>query len=120
MTKNKESCLKKRRSYRNKNMKKEMYLMDCFHLSYAGKAEIFITYKALTKKYVLIITGVHIVEDQYAFTPKYTKRYEFDSLYYCILGFSLACKIIMNGMDWYSPDMFDLHNIYDEITVVVE
>lgn len=120
MTENKDSFRKKRRSYKNKNMKKSMYLQDCFHLAYAGKADIFISFNDLKKKYELIISGVHIVEDVYAFTSRYSKHYYFDSLYNAIKAFNLVLNILTSTTDWYNPDMFDSRYIYDEIKVGVD
>lgn len=104
-----------KRSYKKRNMKEEMYLMDLFHFVYAGKADIFITKK--NRNYRLIISGVHIVEDTFCFTPHVTKRYDFQSLYYAIKAFNIVVQILTNTVDWYDPDLFCTSKVFDEVTI---
>lgn len=104
-----------RKSIKNRNLDKGILLQSMFHLNYAGKANIFIDYNKITRKYKLVIQGVHIVEDVFCFSENYIKRYEFESLYYAIRGFQIVNNILMSNMDWYDPDLFATSNVYDEI-----
>lgn len=90
--------------------------MQCFDFVYAGKAHVFIHTRY--DKYELVVTGVHIVEDIYTFAPNYKKRYVFEKLYTAIKAFNVVCSIILNNnLDWYSPELFETREIYNELFI---
>ena len=117
---NKKDFNKSYRNYKKKNMKKEFMLMDLFHFVYVGKADIYLSYNSRKQKFLMIVTGVHIVQDIFCFTPNYHCQHEFDSLYQAIKGFNKVVGILIDSMDWYDPEIFDSDLVYDEITIGVQ
>ena len=108
--------IKKHKSIKNKNVSKDLLIMQCFDFVYAGKAHVFIHIRY--DKYELVVTGVHIVEDIYIFSPNYKSRYLFDKLYTAIRAFNIVVGILVNGsMDWYSPDLFETRELYNELFI---
>lgn len=103
----------KSQSFKNKNIKTDLLLMQMFDFTYAGKAHVFI-HKS-RDKYELVHQGVHLVEDIYTFSKNYTARYKFESLYMAIVAFNHSVQIITSSMDWYNPDCFEGYQVYDEI-----
>lgn len=101
------------RSIKNKNMKMDLLLMRLFDFTYAGKAHIFITKRR--EKFVVIVQGVHLVEDIFVFAPNYVHRFQFDSLYKAIIVFNKVVQFLTSSMDWYTPEF--QKNIYSEIFI---
>lgn len=89
--------------------------MSLFNFQYAGKADVFITIKY--KKYCVIASGIHIVDDIYVFAPHYKHEFQADSLYSAILIFNKVIQFITSSMDWYKPEIFDTQNVYQEIII---
>lgn len=104
-----------KRSIKNKNMSTDLLLMSMFRFDYAGKAQVFIHKRF--DKFELVVSGVHIVEDIYAFSKNYTKRYKFNSLYYAVLGFNTVVQIITNSMDWFNKECFQGSEVYNELFI---
>lgn len=87
--------------------------MRMFNLDFAGKASIFIT--TSRKKYMVVASGVHFVDDIFLFTPNYRRCWYCDKLYTAILIFNTLVKQITSSLDWFSPEFEQ--NVYDEIFI---
>lgn len=109
------TAYKKHKTIKNRNVDKGILLMRCFSFDYAGKAQIFITFQR--NKYMLVISGVNIVEDIFCFAPHVTKRYYFEKLYTAICAFNTLVQILTSSMDWYNKEAFEYENIYDELFI---
>lgn len=105
----------KKRNITNKNMKTDLLLQYCFNFQYAGKCTVFIHTRR--DKFELVHQGVHLVQDIFTFSPNFTARFEFDTLYQAILAFNKTVQILTSSMDWYDPKVYKNNNIYKELFI---
>ena len=94
-------------------MRKGLLLYKMFNFDYAGKASIFITYN--NKKYCVVASGIHFVEDIYVFSPHYKRSWKCDKLYTAINIFNKLVEFTVSTLDWYSEDFEK--NIYEELFI---